>query len=174
MATGRANKLAQQIGEFLVCAELAREDLIATPFAGNVPGFDVLVADEQHRALPVQVKASRYPTWPGKDARHWMRLEYDPVSKQQAYRGPAKLDDPDLVYVCVAIAPERGVRDRFFVLTAAQLQKVLISGYTRWMSTINWRRPRNPQSFDIRWTIDDVATYENNWALIKRRLRNRR
>ena len=31
--------LAAQVGEYLVCAELARRGLIATPFSGNVPEF---------------------------------------------------------------------------------------------------------------------------------------
>jgi hypothetical protein len=43
---GRQNKLAQQIGEHLVCAQLGRQALLATPFAGNVPVFDVIAANE--------------------------------------------------------------------------------------------------------------------------------
>jgi len=42
MSSGRSNKLTAQIGEYLVCAELGKRTLIATPFAGNVPTFDVL------------------------------------------------------------------------------------------------------------------------------------
>jgi hypothetical protein len=170
MATGLSNKLTQQIGEFLACAELAKEGLIATPFAGNVPGFDVLVADEEHRAMAIQVKASRYPTWPGKDARIWMKLGFDPKTQRQSFIGPEKLPNPDLVYVCVAIAPTRDTRDRFFVLTASQLQKILIRGYTAWMEGIGWRRPKKPESYDIRWATGELEPYENNWALIKKRL----
>ena len=33
MATGRSNKLVGQVGEFLVCAELGRRGMIATPFS---------------------------------------------------------------------------------------------------------------------------------------------
>lgn len=40
MATGRQNKLTGQLAEHLVCAELGRRGLIATPFSGNVPTFD--------------------------------------------------------------------------------------------------------------------------------------
>jgi hypothetical protein len=54
MSTGRLNKLAGQIGEYLVCAELGRRGLIATPFAGNVPTFDVLATDESCRTVPIQ------------------------------------------------------------------------------------------------------------------------
>lgn len=34
---GRNNKLAEQIGEHLVCAELGRRGFIATPFSGMFP-----------------------------------------------------------------------------------------------------------------------------------------
>lgn len=171
MATGRSNKLVQQIGEFLVCAELAREGLLATPFAGNVPGFDLLVADERHHAIAIQVKASRYPTWPGGDARNWMRLDFDGRSQRQSYQGPSRLPDPDLVYVCVAVSSNRSAPDRFFVLTAKQLQKILIRSHTSWMESVGWRRPRKPESYDCRWSIEDLEPYENNWALIKAHLR---
>lgn len=53
MATGRSNQLTRQIGEHLVAAELGRQGFIATPFAGNVPNFDLLVANELGVAIPV-------------------------------------------------------------------------------------------------------------------------
>jgi Holliday junction resolvase-like predicted endonuclease len=59
MSKGLSNKLAGQVGEFLVCAELGRRGLIATPFSGNVPEYDLIVADESLKTLPVQVKTSR-------------------------------------------------------------------------------------------------------------------
>jgi hypothetical protein len=63
VSQGLNNKLAGQIGEYLVCAELGRRGLIATPFSGNVPTFDVLATDEQCRTVPIQVKASRGNCW---------------------------------------------------------------------------------------------------------------
>lgn len=36
---GLRNKLAGQVGEYLVCAEFGRRGLIATSFTGNVPDF---------------------------------------------------------------------------------------------------------------------------------------
>jgi hypothetical protein len=47
--------LTGQIGEYLVCAELGRCDLIATPFSGNVPSFDVLATDKSFRTVLIQV-----------------------------------------------------------------------------------------------------------------------
>ena len=56
MAAGRAMQLARQIGEHLVVAELGRRGYVAAPFAGNVPKFDLLAADVDGFAFPVQVK----------------------------------------------------------------------------------------------------------------------
>ena len=55
MATGRSTQLTRQIGEHLVAAELGRMNLIATPFAGNIPQFDLLASTQDGRAFPVQV-----------------------------------------------------------------------------------------------------------------------
>lgn len=168
MSTGRSNRLAGQVGEFLVCAELGRLGLIASPFAGNVPTFDVLATDEQCRTVPIQVKATRGDNWPS-DARRWMSLDLDHDSGIQQFHGPATLAAPDLIYACVAIAAP-GAKDRFFILTQAELQAVCIAGYSRWMQSIGWRRPRNPASFDCRWWIKDIERFENNWALVLKRL----
>ena len=61
--SGRATRLTGQVGEYLVAAELARRGLIATTFAGNVPHFDILAADEEGRSVSVQVKASNSDSW---------------------------------------------------------------------------------------------------------------
>src|ERR1044071_1743697 len=96
MSSGRSNKLAGQIGEYLVCAELGRRGFIATPFSGNVPTFDGLAADEQCRTVPIQVQASSADNWPS-DAQDWMRLELDPETGVQRYLGPKKIENPDLI-----------------------------------------------------------------------------
>ena len=166
---GRKNKLAGQIGEYLVCAELGKRDLIATPFAGNVPAFDILIADEHCRTLPIQVKASRGTKFPT-NAREWMDLAYDSQTRRQVCGGPSRIANPDLIYVHVAIAAADAGKDRFYILTKAELQVVCIKAYSTWMSTHEWRRPKNPESYDLRYEVKDIAMYENNWALITDRL----
>ena len=42
MKTGYSTQLTQQIGEHLVVAKLGRMGIMATPFAGNVPDYDLL------------------------------------------------------------------------------------------------------------------------------------
>jgi hypothetical protein len=53
MATGRDRQLARHVGEHLVAAELGRRGYVATPFAGNVPMFDLLAADVEGFAIPL-------------------------------------------------------------------------------------------------------------------------
>ena len=169
MSKGRNNKLAGQIGEFLVCAELGRRGLIATPFSGNVPAFDILAADDQCNTIPIQVKASRGDSWTS-DARKWMRITFDPKTKIQMKEGAQRLQNPDLVYVHVAIAPSTGGKDQYFVLTQKQLQKIAIRRYSTWMDGIGWKRPRNPESYDCRYWIKDLEKYRGNWKLITEQL----
>lgn len=170
MATGRNNKLVGQIGEFLVCAELGRRGLIATPFAGNVPAFDVLAADEMCRTVPIQVKASQGDSWPS-DARLWMEIEFDAATKRQNFIAPKAITNPDLIYACVSIAPANSEQpDRFFILTKSELQTACIANYSDWMDKRDWIRPRNPQSYDARYWIPNLLPFENRWQIITERL----
>jgi hypothetical protein len=170
MSTGRRNTLAGQIAEHLVCAELAKRDLLTTTFSGNVPQFDVLATDASCRTVPIQVKASRGSKWPS-NAKIWMDIELDPETGTQIYQGPAQLPIPELVYVCVSLE-EAGSqkRDHFFILTMEDLQKICIQRYTNWMGPKEWKRPRNPASFDLRYEIADLLPFEDNWALVKQLL----
>jgi hypothetical protein len=169
MSTGLNNALAKQIGEHLVCAELGRRNLIATPFSGNVPAFDILAADGLCRTVPIQVKASRSDSW-FSDARKWMQMSFDPTTKAQKNLGPLHIENPDLIYVCVAIAPPDASKDRFFILTKLQLQAVCIKTYSTWMDTLDWKRPKKPECYDNRYYIAGLQSYEDNWRLISDRL----
>jgi len=173
MSRGRRNKLVGQIAEHLVVAELGRLGLIATGFAGNVPTFDVIAADELCRTVPIQVKASSGDSWPS-DARTFLRLEFDRNEKRQSYLGPVALTTPDLIYVYVALADATtGTHDRFFVLTMRELQEVCIRCYVDWMQPKGWRRPRNPESNDNRFWVKDIAAFEDRWQLVVDRLESR-
>lgn len=169
MSKALNNKLAKQIGEHLVCAELGRRNLIATPFSGNVPAFDILAADDLCRTVPIQVKASRSDSW-FSNAELWMQMSFDPNTKAQRNRGPLQIPNAQLIYVCVAIAAPASGKDRFFILTKAQLQAVCINTYSAWMDTIEWKRPRKPESYDCRYYISGLQPYEDNWQLISDRL----
>ena len=170
MTTGRQNKLTGQVAEHLVCAELGRRGLISTPFAGNVPTFDIIAVDAYCRVVPIQVKATRSDNWPT-DARDWMTIDFDPITGVQHYLGPRQLADADLVYVCVALrGPDDHDRDDFFILTKADVQTASIASYSTWMDKHDWRRPKNPGSFDGRFAVSGIQKFKDNWELIKVRL----
>lgn len=64
MSTGTSNKLTGQVGEHLVSAVLGTLGYYASPYSGNVPGFDVTaVHSESLKSFPVQVKASTKELW---------------------------------------------------------------------------------------------------------------
>lgn len=166
MATGRSNKITQQIGELLVSAELGKQGLIATPFAGNVPEFDIIVADEHCRALPIQVKASNSDSWKS-TATKWMKINYNEKTKQQEYLGPLEIDNPELIYVFVRISQDKKECDRYFILKKKDYQNICIKCYSSWMNTKDWKRPRSPESYDCRPGIHELAKFEDNWDIIK-------
>ena len=72
------NQLTRQIGEHLVVSKLGRLGIFATPFAGNVPDFDVLASDLSGHSLPIQVKTINGGSWQF-DAKKF--LEIDPPGK---------------------------------------------------------------------------------------------
>ncbi|MCW3100203.1 MAG: hypothetical protein JWL77_5821 [Chthonomonadaceae bacterium] len=177
MASGRSNNLMRQVGEHLVCAELGRRGFTATPFSGNVPTFDVLATDDQCRTVPIQVKASIQVKGPSSsnwraDARHWMNLQFDPQTGIQHYKGPSDIDNPDLIFVCVSVAPadsENG-KDRFFILTKSDLQLACIQHYEGWMIPHGWKRPKKPECYECRYGIKEIGIHEDKWHLIQERL----
>jgi hypothetical protein len=63
MTTGQATKLTGAVGEFLVAAELCRRGLLATPFAGNVPHYDIIASGQSGGHVAVQVKAINGHAW---------------------------------------------------------------------------------------------------------------
>src|SRR5258708_4737847 len=164
MSSGRSNKLTAQIGEYLVCAELGKRNLIATPFAGNVPTFDVLATAEFCHRVPIQVKTTRGGKWPT-DASHWIKLQYIESTQTQKNLGRKDIENPKLIYVFVAIAPDDS-KDQFFVLTKLQLQEIVYTCYVDDMDRREWKRPRAPQSYDCRFSIPHIKNYKNNWKLI--------
>ncbi len=170
MSKGLSNKLAGQVGEFLVCAELGRRGLIATSFTGNVPEFDLIVADGLLNTLPVQVKTSRGHSWPT-TANRWIDVTIDEKGQKQIDHGDSDIPYPDLIYVCVLLAaPKAEQADRYFILLKSDLQVICARNYRAWMSTHDWKRPKSFRSLDNRYYVTDLEPFEDNWALFKQRL----
>ena len=103
MATGLSNKLTGQTGEFLVAAELSRRGYIATPFAGNVPHYDIIASDEKGKHVAIQVKSSRSPSWHLNVGRY-CEVTFD--GKKQILGRAQRCPIDRLVYVFVMIRPD--------------------------------------------------------------------
>ena len=168
MATGRSNKLVGQVGEFLVCAELGRRGLIATPFSGNVPGFDVIATNEGFRSVPIQVKTSKSGSWQF-SGKKLLQIDFDPTSGQQRVLGLRDSENPDLIHVFVCLA-RRGQRDRFFVLTKRQFLELLQYQYEAYLAKHGRRRPQKPESTYAAIRVRELEPFEDNWELIEKRL----
>ncbi|MBI5708115.1 MAG: hypothetical protein HZC36_14130 [Armatimonadetes bacterium] len=173
MATGLSNKQIGQAGEFAVCSQLGKLGLVATPFSGNVPYFDVLVTDEELRTLPLQVKATfGNRDWIVGSALDWMAVDLNHETKEQHVLGPKEIRHPDLIYVYVWLSRAPGVLDRYFILTEREVQEILVKGYDKWLSGLKppYIRPKKYDSFHIIISLSELDHFENNWDLIRSRL----
>jgi len=167
MATGRGTQLTKQIGEHLVAAELGRRGYIATPFSGHVPLFDLLIADEFGRSVPIQVKAINglipRATWQFNLDNF---LKIDIVRGTQHVRGRVPLANPKLLCIFVLLA-ESG-KDRFFIFPVCELQRHFAKCFGK-----SFKRPKNPESKHCAISPADLEKYEDNWKIIYESLRAR-
>lgn len=162
MATGRTNQLTGAVGEFLVAAELCRLNLLATPFAGNVPHYDIIASGQSGGHLAVQVKAINGFNWQF-DIRKFAEVQLSNDGKQHVgERHPEPF--PDLM--CVLVLLKGTGQDRFFVLAWKELQDVLVRGYEAYLSKFGGTRPKKVDSFHCSLGIEDVEQFENKWRKI--------
>ena len=157
MKRGKSNQLTRQIGEHLVTAELGRRGIVATPFAGNVPDFDLVAVGESGKAVPIQVKAINGGDWQF-NAKTFLKIEFDdPV---QRVTGLQPLSDPKLLCVFVILGKE-SASDRFFIFHWEVVQELCREAYGT-----ERRRPRNPKSTHFAVRPNQLEPFENNWALV--------
>jgi len=161
MATGRSTQLTRQIGEHLIVAKLGRLGYIATPFAGNVPDFDLLIADDKGHSIPVQVKTINGGSWQFSISKF---LDVEIIDDIQYIRGEHKLTGPNLVCIFVLLSDDE--RDDFFVFRLSDLQKYFSENYK------GGRRSKNPQSLHCAILPKDLEQFRNNWSLIENSLKS--
>jgi hypothetical protein len=121
-------QLTRQIGEHLVVSELGRHGIIATPFSGNMPDFDVVALAPSGDSLYIQVKAINTGDWQ-LDAKHFLLVEYDKETDLQAKLGLRPSPITPLVFVFVKII--QSGQDEFYVLSYSDVRKIVESGYRR-------------------------------------------
>lgn len=102
MATGLSIKLTGAVGEFLVAGELCRRGLLATPFAGNVPHYDIIASGQYGGHVAVQVKAINGPTWQF-DIRKFLDAHMADDKNHQILGARQPEPFPDLMCVLVVL-----------------------------------------------------------------------
>jgi hypothetical protein len=164
---GRSNRLVGQVGEFLVCAELGRRGLIATPFAGNVPGFDVIAVGENLRSIPIQVKTADGGAWQC-DSTTYLRIDYDEATQRQDVRGLKEIPNADLIMVFVWLAQQPNQRDRFFLCRRRDVAQLVYEEHTSFLQKHGGRRPRKPESTHSAIRTDRLKSmgFEDDWSLV--------
>ena len=175
MATGRSNKLVGQVGEFLVCAELGRRlGLIATPFSGNVPGYDIIATNERGASKLIQVKANNGgKTWQLSGDKY-LDLRFNPKTNRQTIHGRTRLQDPNTICIFVWLSRNRDVADRFFILTRRQFQKIVHEHYAANLHRHDGKRPKSPESLHTAIGIAELEAFEDNWQLVVDATRRKR
>jgi hypothetical protein len=166
MASGRDTKLAAAAGEFLVAAELSRRGLLATPFAGNVPDFDVIAISENGLQTLVQVKASNGGRWSFTATR---LFEVHQDGDFQRIGDPLPSPYPELVWIFVELGAVKAAgrdRDRFFVMPYAEAQRIIANHYREYLASHGGRRPKSPESKHVMIRADQLAEHEDAWGVI--------
>ena len=159
MATGRSIQLTRQIGEHLVASELGRREIIATPFAGNVPHFDLLASTQNGRAFPVQVKAINGASWQF-NAAAFLKIKIE--DDFQTVLGPR--EDLDRTIACVLVILHEAGKDVVYTMLLSDLQELLLKQYK------GGRRPKNPESTHCALWPKHLVGFEG-WDMLLRRAR---
>lgn len=162
MASGRSTKLTGAVGEFLVSGELCRRGLMATPFSGNVPHYDIIASDEHGGHLVIQVKAINKTNWQF-DASKFVDIKMK--GDQQILGKRVKEPYPDLFCVFVSLG-DNNTTDRYFVFSWDRLSKIIYDHHKKYLEKHGGIRPRAPESTHCSISISELETFENRWDLI--------
>lgn len=166
MASGVGNKLTGQVGEHLVSAVLGTLGYYASPYSGNVPGFDVTaVHSESLKSFPVQVKTSTRGALVQSTIDKWCDHNIDEENRQSIGAEKA-LKHPNLIWVLVRLSNGGISGARFFICTEADIQRKIVSRYSVFMKKHGYRRPGGGASPQAILNIKDVAEFEDNWGIL--------
>jgi len=167
LSRGKRTKLTGQVGEHLVSAMLGMKGYYATPYAGNVPGFDLSVVNASTlESFPVQVKTSTGGAILQSTITKWAEINIDKKTGKQKYLRPKVLDHPDMIWIFVQLSEDLN-NCLYIICQAKDIQKAVINGYRKWMCKHNWIRPRNPFSKHCALLEKDLSNYIDNWELLE-------
>ena len=166
MATGARNKLTGQIGEHLVSAKLGILGYYATPYSGNVPGFDITAVNyETLHSFPIQVKTSNGGALVHSVIDKWVEHRIEDDNSQ--YLGDLlELPNPKKIWIMVQLKDNTLSSARYFICTEAQIQEKIVTRYRNFMEKHNYRRPGGGASTQAILNVKDVLEFEDNWKIL--------
>ncbi len=133
MATGKRNKLTGQIGEHLVSAMLGTIGYYASPYSGNVPGFDITAVDSiTLRSFPIQVKTSNGGALIHSTIDKWVEHSIEKDNYQHLGK-LLKLQSPNMIWIMVSLKNNELKTARYFICKEKDIQKKIVTGYTDFM-----------------------------------------
>jgi hypothetical protein len=167
MATGIETKLTGQIGEHLVSAILGTKGYYASPYSGNVPGFDITaVQSESLKSFPLQVKTSTNGSLIQSQIDKWCEHSLD-KNNFQKLGNLKKLKHPDMIWVIVRLANENIANSSFFLCREAQIQEKIVNRYREFMERHDYRRPNGGGSKQAVLDIKDLIEFKDNWKILE-------
>ena len=165
MATGTRNKLTGQIGEHLVSAMLGTMGYYASPYSGNVPGFDITaVHSETLESFPIQVKTSNGGALVHSTINKWVEHHID-ENNYQHIGDLLKLSNPNIIWVMVQLKNNELSSARYFICTETQIQKKIVERFNNFMKKHNFRRPGGGASPQAVLNVKDLLEFEDNWRI---------
>jgi len=166
LAIGARNKLTGQIGEHLVSAMLGTLGFYATPYSGNVPGFDITAVNSKTlQAFPIQIKTSNGGELVHSTIDKW--VEHHIKDDNSQYLGDLlKLANPKKIWVMVQLKDNILSSARYFICTEAQIQEKIVTRYRNFMAKHNHRRPGGGASTQAVLNVKNMLEFENNWKIL--------
>jgi len=166
MATGMRNKLTGQIGEHLVSAMLGTMGYYASPYSGNVPGFDITaVNSETLQSFPIQVKTSNGGALVQSVINKWVEHRVDEENYQNLGEF-LKLPNPNKIWIMVQIKNNELSSAHYFICTESQIQNKIAKRFRLFMEKHNYRRPGGGASPQAILNVKDLGEFEDNWKIL--------
>lgn len=162
------NKLVGQVGEHLLSAKLGMKGYYASPYAGNVPAFDITAVNaETLESFVIQVKTSTTNTLLQSDIDKWIETDIDETGLYSFGR-LKELTNPDMIWVAVNLNDDNLHETRYFLCREYEIQKAIVERFVTWIKGHNYRRPKGGKSTQAILKIEDMLPFEDNWAILDR------
>jgi hypothetical protein len=167
MGSGIKNKLTGQIGENLIAAKLGTLGYYASPYAGNVPGFDLTaVHSETLVSFPVQVKCSTAKTLVHSQIDRWIETHIDD-SGIFSFGDLIQPEHPKMLWIMVNLPDGQIEKARYFLCHESTIQKLVVERFFAFIKRHNYRRPNGGRSKQAILTVRELLEFEDNWVVLE-------